>query len=57
MLRSSLALLKPKHKALFVNSKADCVQAVVRPQRTTVTIFDYTPLVYCLLRQALTSFN
>ena len=43
------SLVKTKHKALIINLKADCVQAVARPQRTTVTIFDYTPLVSFLL--------
>ena len=44
------SLVKTKHTALIINSKADCVQTVARPQRTTVTIFDCTPLVSYLLR-------
>ena len=51
------SLVKTKHKVLIINSKVDCVQAVAQPQRTTVTIFDYTSLVSCLLRQALANFN
>ena len=51
------SLVKTKHKALIVNSRADCVKVVGRPQRTKVTVLDYTPLVSCLLRQALANYN
>ena len=51
------SLVQSKHKALIINSKADCVRAVARPQRTAVTFFDYPPLVSCSLRQALANFN
>ena len=51
------SLVNTKHKALIINSKADWAQAVACPQRTTITIFDYTPLISCLLRQALVNFN
>ena len=40
-----------------MNSKSDNVQPVPRPQRTTVKLLQYTPLVSCLLRQALSNYN
>ena len=50
------SLVKTKYKALIVNSKSDNVQPVPRPQRTTVKLLQYTPLVSCLLRQALSNY-
>ena len=46
-------VVKTKHKALVINSKADCVQAYSRPQRATIEIFNYTS---CLLRQELANY-
>ena len=50
------SLVKTKHKTLIINSKY-CAKAVKRLQRTTVKLLDYTPVVYCYLRQALTKYN
>ena len=51
------SLVKTKHTALIVNSKSDNVQPVPRPQRTTLKLLQYTPLVACLLRQAFSNYN
>ena len=51
------SLVKTKHKALIINSKADCVPANSRPQRATIEICNYTPLTSCLLRQELANDN
>ena len=37
------SLVKTKHKALIVNSKAECVQDVARPGRTVVQLWHYPP--------------
>ena len=37
------SLVKTKHKALIVNSKAECAHAMPRPSRTFVQLWNYTP--------------
>ena len=51
------SLVKTKHKALIIISKADCVQANSHPQRAMIEICNYTPLTSCLLRQELANYN
>ena len=46
-----------KYKALIVNSKAECEQDVLRPGRTVVQLWDYTPAARCLLLQSLSNYN
>ena len=49
--------VKTRNKSLIINSKLDCAKAVQCPQRTTVKLLDYTPVVCCYLRQALAKYN
>ena len=51
------SLVKIKHKALIINSKADCIQANSRPQRATIEICNYTLLTSRLLHQELANYN
>ena len=44
------SLVKTKHKALIVNSKAECAHAMLRPSRTIVQLWSYTPTAASLLR-------
>ena len=41
------SLVETEHKALIINSKADCVQANLHPQRPTIEICNHTPLTSC----------
>ena len=51
------SLVKTKHKALIINSKAECAHAMLRPSRTIVHLWNYTPTAASLLRQALSHYN